>query len=101
MRDSKSSDRKIKTVRLPIYDENGMEVPGYLEIDTLYFLSSTAGLRSNLARIVLPVRESPYSGELRDCGNSDCEAQVMYLADTWYHYDHPSHIDHPAVPKVT
>lgn len=41
----------MKSVRLPIFDEHGIETSVYLEIDLLFFISSTRGLRSNLVRI--------------------------------------------------
>lgn len=44
----------METVRLPMYDRYGIELREYLEVDTQYFLSSTAGLRSNQARVVRP-----------------------------------------------
>lgn len=46
----------MKTVRLPIY-ENGIELHEYLEVDTTFFLSSTAGLRSVQAQVVSEPRE--------------------------------------------
>jgi hypothetical protein len=47
----------MKTVRLPMYDEDGMELESYLEVDVTVWLSSTAGLRSNLARVITPEPE--------------------------------------------
>lgn len=44
----------MKTVRLPMYGEDGIELPGYLEVDLEFFISSTRGLRSNQARVVQP-----------------------------------------------
>jgi hypothetical protein len=45
----------MKTVRLPIF-EDGIETRDYLEVDINFWISSTKGLRSNLARIVEPNR---------------------------------------------
>lgn len=43
----------MKTVRLPIF-EDGVETQDYLEVDITFFTSSTAGLRSNQAKIIHP-----------------------------------------------
>lgn len=42
----------MNTVRLPMYNEDGIEIPAYLEVDVEYFVSSTRGLRSHQARVV-------------------------------------------------
>lgn len=76
----------LKTVRLPIYDEDGMETRSYLEIDILFWLSSTAGLRSNLARVVEP-EQIFYNDEQRH-GEWD-KASQTYADGTGSHFCKP------------
>ncbi|QGZ17282.1 hypothetical protein SEA_GIANTSBANE_78 [Arthrobacter phage Giantsbane] len=46
-------ENENRVVRLPLYNkETGENLPGYLEVDTTFFLSSVRGLRSTQARIV-------------------------------------------------
>jgi hypothetical protein len=48
----------MRTVRLPIYDDDGIQEPGYLEVNLLFFLPPTGLIRSAQARLVLPEKST-------------------------------------------
>ena len=65
----------MKTVRLPIYDD-GIETRNYLEVDLTFWLSSTAGLRSNQARVVEPEPEPMADWELELLAEAEAAIDV-------------------------